>query len=37
MGKKIFKLSHVLQTSTPKFLLVLLPVGHWMKIYTCPD
>ena len=55
-GKNFLKCSLVLRTSTPKFLLVLLPnnaghsrkynvilhffylsVGHWMKIYACPD
>ena len=55
-GKHFLKCSLVLRTSTPKFLLVLVPnntghsrkynlalhffclsVGHWMKIYACPD
>ena len=56
MGKNFLKCSLVRRTSTPKFLLVLMPnnaghsrkynlalhffylsVGHWMKIYACPD
>ena len=37
--RRIFFDSQVLRNSTPVTYAVLfyLPVGHWMKIYTCPN